>query len=145
MSWTTPQDITDRWIGSGAPTDDDLVAALIRDAETVVLGAYPRIQERIDGGTLSLDVVVMVVARMVTRVLRNPENLSYWQQSTGPFSQGRNFGKQVDIWLTSDEKTLLAPSSRGKAFSFNIAPDMQRPAPNILDIEDEDLVWKDLD
>ena len=125
--WTTFEDITDRWIGSGMPDDEDLVNALILDAEAVILSQYPRIQERIDAETLSEDLVTMVTARMVTRVLRNPENLSYWQQTTGPFGQGRTFGKAIDIWLTSDERSLLAPSTRGKAFSFNSAPDIYNP------------------
>jgi hypothetical protein len=128
MAWTTFEDITDRWIGSGMPDDEALVAALILDAETVILSQYPRIQERIDTDTLSIDVVKMVTARMVMRVLRNPENLSYWQQTTGPFGQGRTFGKAVDIWLTADERSLLAPATRGKAFSFNSAPDMRNPS-----------------
>ena len=125
--WTTFEDITDRWIGSGMPDDEALVTALILDAEAVILSQYPRIQERIDAETLSEDLVTMVTARMVTRVLRNPENLSYWQQTTGPFGQGRTFGKAIDIWLTSDERSLLAPSTRGKAFSINSAPDIYNP------------------
>lgn len=125
--WTTFEDITERWIGSGMPDDETLVNALILDAEAVILSQYPRIQERIDAETLSEDLVTMVTARMVTRVLRNPENLSYWQQTTGPFGQGRTFGKAIDIWLTSDERSLLAPSTRGKAFSFNSAPDIYNP------------------
>jgi hypothetical protein len=144
MAWTTFADITDRWIGSGQPTDEDLVDALILDAETVILSQYPRIQERIDSEALNIDVVRMVVSRMVTRVLRNPENLSYWQQSTGPFGQGRTFGKAVDIWLTGDEKTLLSPNTRGKAFSFNMAPDMISPVRSILDYDEFDPLWKDV-
>lgn len=124
MTWANFADVTDRWVGSDAPTDTDLVTALIADAETVILSVYPRIQERIDAETLSLDIVKLVVVRMVSRVLRNPENLTYWQQNTGPFGQGRSFGNDRDIWITTDEKNLLAPSTRGKAFSLNTAPDM---------------------
>lgn len=119
MSWTSPQDILDRWVGSGIPNDEDLLQQLINDAEAVVLAEYPRIQERIDEASLPLNTVIMVIARMVTRMLRNPENLTYWQQQTGPFGQGRNFGDERDIWLTDKEKQLLAPKSRGKAFEVN--------------------------
>lgn len=122
MAWATFADITDRWVGSNAPTDEALVESLVDDAEAVILVEYPKIQERIDAGTLPLKVVTMVVVRMVSRVLRNPENLSYWQQQTGPFGQARNFSGGVDIWLLDDEKNLLAPKTRGKAFEVDTGP-----------------------
>ena len=129
MAWTTFDDIVDRWVGAGVPTDEDLVGALIGDAETVILAEFPRIQERIDDESLSVDVVKFVVSRMVSRLLRNPEGLSYVQQSTGPFSQARNYsGAAADVWLSADEKAMLAPGGVGKAFSVNLGPDMQPPS-----------------
>lgn len=124
MSWATPQDIRDRWVGAGAPTEDkdSVTNALIADAEAVILSEFPLIQNRIDGGSLAASVVTMVVCRMVTRVFRNPENLTYWQQSTGPFGQGRSFGTDKDIWLSSEEREMLAPKRRGKAFEVDLAP-----------------------
>jgi hypothetical protein len=124
MSWATFEDVTDRWIGPNAPADDDLVTALIADAESVILSEYPRIQERIDAETLPLSTVILVVVRMVSRQLRNPEGLTYWQQTTGPFGQARNFGSAPqDLWLTPEEKNLLSPRRKGKAFSVDLAPD----------------------
>lgn len=121
--WATFGDVTNRWVGQNAPTDEDIVNALILDAEAVILSEYPAIQDRIDAETLNLDVVTMVVCRMVSRVLRNPENLTYWQQQTGPYGQSRNFGTEgSDIWLTEEEKEMLAPKKRGKAFEFDLAP-----------------------
>lgn len=121
MSWTTFQDITDRWVGPGVPDDSDLVAALIVDAEAVILYEYPRIQERIDAETLPLSTVVLVVVRMVSRQLRNPEGVTYRQQTTGPFGQALNYGSTPqDVWLTPDEKKLLAPKRKGKAFSVDL-------------------------
>ena len=121
-NWVTPQDIIDRWVGNDVPTNMDLMQALVEDAEAVILAEYPAIQGRIDEEKLALSVVKMVVVRMVTRVLRNPESVSYWQQTTGPFGQARNFGDNVDIWMTTEEKNLLAPKNRGKAFELNLAP-----------------------
>lgn len=123
MTWATYEDVTARWVGSGAPNDEALVGALIDDAEAVILSEFPRIQERIDADTLPLPTVVMVVVRMVSRVLRNPEGLSYVQQMTGPFQQARNYGSaSQDIWLSSEEKEMLAPKKRGKAFEVDLAP-----------------------
>lgn len=134
--WTVPQDIRDRWVGIDAPTDDDLLTALILDAEAVILSTFPRIQERIDADLLNVSVITMVTSRMVSRLIRNPENLTYWQQQTGPFGQGRTFGKDQDIWLTQDERLMLAPTNSGKAFSFNSAPDMASPEVDV------DLLWR---
>jgi hypothetical protein len=129
MSWTTPQDIQDRWVGNDAPTDTDLIQIIIDDAEAVVLNEFPRIQERIDDAELSINVVILVVSRMVMRILRNPENLTYWQQTTGPFGQARNFGNgNADIWLSDNELTLLSPKKRGKAFEVNQGFDAVSPA-----------------
>lgn len=123
MSWATPEDVQNRWVGSGAPIDTDLVQALINDAEAVILAEYPKIQDRIDAGSLPLGMVVMVACRMVTRVLRNPEGLTYWQQNTGPFGQGKNYGSgNADIWMTADEEEMLAPKRKGKAFEVDLAP-----------------------
>jgi len=140
--WTTPADVTARWVGNDVPTDEALVAQLLEDAEAVVLAEFPRIQERIDAGTLPESVVTMVVVRMVSRILRNPEGLSYWQMNTGPFGQAKNFGGAggADIWLTDNERQLIAPSGKGKAFSFNSAPDMVDPYPT----NDHDL-WRSVE
>ncbi len=133
MSWTTPEDILDRWVGSGAPTDEDLLQALINDAEAIVLAEYPKIQERIDEAELSIEVIKMVVSRMVTRVLRNPDSVSYLQQMTGPFSQAKNFGDNLDIWMSENEKSLLAPKRTGKAYEVDQGWNA-RPAV-------DDLIW----
>jgi hypothetical protein len=119
MAWATNQDVIDRWIGGDLPADTNVIDALIADAETVIVATYPGIQARITAGNLSEDLVSMVVVRMVTRILRNPGNVTYLQQSTGPFSQGTSFGNGRDVWLSEDEKSLLAPSNRGKAFEVN--------------------------
>jgi hypothetical protein len=121
--WATVADVKNRWVGAGEPTDDSLIQALLDDAETIILSKYPLIQDRITAETLPLAVVKMVAVRMVTRVLRNPENLSSWQQTTGPFSQSRTFGSgNLDIWISEEEEELLAPQTKGKAFEVNLAP-----------------------
>lgn len=134
MSWTSPQDITDRWVGGGIPTDADLMQALINDAEAIILSEYPRIQDRIDEEELPLGMLKLVVSRMVSRVLRNPESVSYWQQQTGPFGQARNYGENVDIWMNEQEKSMLAPKKRGKAYEVN-------QGSKAVSGSSEDLIW----
>lgn len=124
MAWASFTDVTDRWVGAAVPTDEQLVDALLADAQAVILAEFPAIQDRITSGALAQGVLTMVQVRMVSRVLRNPENLTYWQQNTGPFGQGKNYGTgNTDIWLTDEERELLAPKkSKGKAFEINLAP-----------------------
>ena len=51
------------------------------------------------------------------------DRLTYWQQNTGPFGQGKNYGTgNQDIWMTADEVKMLAPKRKGKAFEVNLAP-----------------------
>lgn len=126
-TWATVTDVLDRWVGTDAPDDTDLVQAILDDSEVVVLSVYPGIQARIDSGEVSADAVKVVVVRMTTRVLRNPENLNSWMQVTGPFSQQRSFSDS-DIWMTAQEKQMLAPAIAGKAFEID-------PAPNISSAE----------
>jgi hypothetical protein len=145
--WTTPADIVDRWVGNDTPTDTALLTALIEDAEATILAEYPLIQDRIDGGTLSAQLVTMVTVRMVNRQLRNPESLSSWQQTTGPFSQSRTFGTNSDFLMTNDERALLAPSGRGKAFSLDLAPNAHEARTMYQTAEDteEARLWRDID
>jgi hypothetical protein len=123
MTWATFTDVTSRWAGSNVPTDEEMVSELIADAEAVILSEFPKIQDRITAGTLPVRNVTIAVVRMVSRVLRNPDNLTYWQQQTGPYGQARNFGTAgSDIWLSDEEKNLLAPKQTGKAFEIDLAP-----------------------
>ena len=124
MAWTSPNDVLARWIGPNPPTDLDQIRALIADAEAVIKSEFPKIQDRLNANTLDLDIVILVTTRIVIRVLKNPEGLSFTQFSSGPFSQGKNYGSQEQgIFLQPDEEELLSPVVPGKAFSVDLAPD----------------------
>ena len=142
-NWTSPSDVISRWIGPNPPTDETLLESLILDAETVILAEFPGIQGRIDDETLNEDVVKLVTVRMVTRILRNPENATYLQQTTGPFGQARNFGDFVDIWMTTEERTMIAPAIRGKAFSVDLAPNSAAPYVDALTVT-YDPIWRNM-
>lgn len=123
MNWTTPQDIRERWIGDDVPDNDQLLRALIQDAEAIILSTYPSIQGRVDAAKLSASVITFVTSRMVIRVLRNPDNATYSSTTTGPFTSAKNVGN-VDLWMTEDEEEMLSPITPGKAFSIDLAPNM---------------------
>lgn len=115
-TWTSSQDVLDLWVGDNKPEDIELVNALILKAETIILATYPQIQARIDAGTLSIKVVIYVVAEMVEAVLRNPEQKSSYSYTTGPYAETASFtGAPKGIYLTTEQKKLLAPDTTGKA------------------------------
>lgn len=140
-TWTTPQDVIDRWVGNDVPDDTDLVQALIDDAEVVILSVYPGIQDRIDAGSLNEAAVTLVTVRMVTRLLRNPEGLNAWQQVTGPFSQQRSFGDS-DIWMTPQEKQMLGPVNVDKAFEIDQGSGARPPLADAFTLY-RDKLWED--
>lgn len=115
-TWTASQDVLDLWVGDNKPEDTELINALILKAETIILATYPQIQSRIDAGSLNVNVVIYVVASMVERVLRNPDGKSSFSYTTGPFAESGSFSSTAKgIWLTAEEKKLLAPDTTGKA------------------------------
>jgi pantoate kinase len=120
MTWTTAQDVLDRWVGGEPPVSNEVIEVLIGDAENVIKSEYPKIQDRIDADELDVSVVVMVATRMVSRLLRNPDIAGYVQQSTGPFAQSINFGQNIDIFMGDNEKQLLAPKRGKKAFEIDL-------------------------
>lgn len=142
MAWATFTDITSRWVGADAPTDEALVTALIADAEQVILASYPAIQTRIDSDALPVERVILVVSQIVTRVLRNPDGLTTWQQNTGPFGQLRNFADgKSGIHINDAELRLLAPTRGGKSFEVDLG--WNATDAYSVDSDRDDLIWHD--
>lgn len=140
MAWATYEDVVARWIGSEIPAqhDEATVETLITDAEAIILSEYPALQTRIDDEAIAIELVKFVVCQMVIRTLRNPENLTYWQQQTGPFGQGKNFSSDsLGIFMTDKEVSLLAPRRKGKAFEVDLG--WNTPAPQWA----VDEIWTD--
>jgi hypothetical protein len=125
MAWATAADIIDRWTGSEAPDENDRVlSVLIEDAEEVILSRFPKIQERIDNGSLRLRRVQIVMGGMVQRAYQTRQDgLVSYSNGVGPFSEGGSYGDtRRGLYLTADEISKLAPSAnqKGKAFSINL-------------------------
>lgn len=125
MTWANSRDIIDRWTGSEAPDESDRVlGVLIEDAEEVILGRFPKIQARIDNGSLRLRAVQIVLAGMVQRAYQTRQDgLVSYSNGVGPFSEGGSYGDtRRGLYLTADEISKLAPSTNqsGKAFSINL-------------------------
>lgn len=117
MSWTDPSDVTDRWAGSGQPHDTALIQRLIEDAEEIIRFEYPDIVDRVDDGEsgiapedpLPIERIRLVVSRMVSRHLRNPDGVRQITESTGPFSENRTFAGDLpgQLLLLDEERRML--------------------------------------
>lgn len=130
MSWTTPDDVVDSWIGPDVPTDDALVQKWIDRAEREVRYRVGDLQARIDvdQGSDLLDRARDVVVAMVTRVFRNPDGTRTVNQSsgTGPFSESvsRTYGGDTPggLSMTDDELAKLRGGTSSGAFSIDLLP-----------------------
>lgn len=129
MSWATPADVIDSWVGKNAPTDEAKVQAWIDRAERLIRRRLPDLQARLDDEldmeppTTDLrDTVVDVVVAMVTEVFRNPEGMRSIQTATGPYSSSQTFGgdNPGKLVLSPADEAALSGSRPGESFAFDL-------------------------
>jgi hypothetical protein len=86
--------------------------ALLLRASALVRSAFPKVDERIHAGSVSGDVVGMVVINMVAQVMRNPGGLR--SETTGPFSRAYDPEAASGLLqLTDADRELLGSSGLG--------------------------------
>lgn len=129
MSWTSPQDIKDRWIGLTPLPQDTKLTVFIKDVEEQVKSFFPAIQERIDDESLSLDSVKGSVSRIIIEFLLTGGN-PYSQVShsyTGAVSESVSYSSKsrYTLTLTAEDYRLFAPVSSDQAFSLDQAPHLK--------------------
>ena len=129
MTWATPDDVIDSWIGDDAPDDDLLIAKWIGRAERLIRREFPSLADRIASGAEPdlAETVNDVVVSMVTRVFRNPSGHRSvsGQETTGQFSGSNTITYGGDNpgaleLLDSERAALSLPGEkRGRrAYSF---------------------------
>lgn len=137
MSWTTPTDVTDPWIGDDVPTDTEKVQIWIDKAEREMRRKVEDLQKRIDDEADAepdvekrelLKSAVDVAVAMVTRVFRNPSGERSRSDSlgTGPLTETTSvtYGGDMpgQLALTPAELESLQSVQRGGAFEINLIP-----------------------
>jgi hypothetical protein len=139
VTWTDPDDIVARWVGGSKPTMPDdhmLLSVLIEDAERAIIAADPTIPTRIwvDGNPLPdnplpVETFKQVVARMVTRHLRNPDGIRQMSEGEGPFTRARTYAGDMpgELELTAGDRALLGLTAGGQT-AFSITPGTQQTA-----------------
>lgn len=134
MSWTSPDDVMDAWIGDDAPDDEAKLQIWIDQAERLIRFYVPDIQARIDASEVDLlENVISVVVAMVSRKFRNPEGIRSSGITTGPFSEQRTFGGDEPgaLSILPDELALISGDTAGgqRAFTVDTMPTTSRFSP----------------
>lgn len=117
MSYATVQDVEDRL---GRPLDageTTIVQTRLNDVELIIRNRIPDLDRKVAEGSLALELVVMVEAEAVLRLVRNPEG--YTAETDG------NYSYQINARVASGAIDIL-PSEWAllgvKAGAFVIRP-----------------------
>ena len=124
--WATVDDVKTRYIGGDLPASDAEIQVLVDDAEDIVLREIPDIVDLVASGEIPEARVRRVVAKMVIRVLRNPDGYRSTNLTSGPFSQGYTWAgdNPGELTLTDEDKDELRPGIGGqRAFTVDMMPD----------------------
>lgn len=124
--WATVDDIKDRYIGGDLPASDAEIQVLIDDAEDIIRREVPDVEDLIESGEIPENRVRRIVAKMVIRVLRNPDGYRSTNLTSGPFSQGYTWAgdNPGELTLTDEDKDDLLPGMGGqRAYGIDTMPD----------------------
>ena len=121
MGWATVQDIRDRWLDGELPYTDEQVQTMVEDAEDIIAAEFPSLEAKVARGEVTQGRVVRVVARMIVRVLKNPDGVRQRQETRGSFTGSITYGgdNPGELYLSDeDRRDLGGRAGRGRAFSF---------------------------
>ena len=104
------------------------VDAWAEDLEAMIAARVPNLPELMAAGTVTFQVVRMVYAQAIRRMLLNPEGLRQSSETIDDFTTSKTFDSEVSasvLHLTPEEWALLSPGSSSGAFSIRAygAPD----------------------
>ena len=134
MSWTTPEDIKDRWVSSDPIPSDTKLSVFIADVERQIKNHYKEIQDRIDAGLIEVDYIKQIVSTIIIEFLfTKGQPFTYESQSySGAGSQSVGYSAtkaRLSLILTPEDLELFAPTKTGGILSISVAPDMRSTAP----------------
>lgn len=116
MEYATIEDVETRIGRELSDSERDLARALLGDALLIIHSRCPDLDERVENGEISADVVRMIQANMVVRVLRNPEGIR--QETDGDYSYTIAASTPVGDGLSLTRQELSMLCGRGTIGSF---------------------------
>lgn len=131
LVYTAYADVESRWVGGDVPATVAQVETLLEDAEDTILGEFPDLTERIEAG-LPPRRVKKVAARMVIRLLRNPEGTRSQMDVAGPFTTNKVFGGEEPggLYMTDEDRAELGGHKVGGAFTIDTTPPLYIAPPD---------------
>ena len=119
MAYATAEDIESR-LGRNLDDSETMIAEQrLEDAELIILGRIPDLHTKVAAGTVSADVVAMVEADAVIRILRNPEGIV--GETDGNYSYQLNWATVTGALSFTTEEWRLLGFTRN---AFTIAPSL---------------------
>ena len=88
MAYASIADVEARLGRQLTPEEETVVTVRLNDVETMIRARIPNLDELIADGDLDVDIVIMVEAEAVLRLIRNPEG--YMSEVDGNYSYQRN-------------------------------------------------------
>lgn len=122
MAVASPQDVAARLGRALQPPEAAQVAVLLADAETLILTRLPDLHTRIEHGVLACEVVVLVEASAVARVVRIPAGIR--AQRAESYAVDYDTDSATGLEILPEEWRLLGL----RTGLFTIRPVLPRPA-----------------
>lgn len=115
----TPTDVQERW-RTLTDAESDVAAVIILDAEEILRSRIPDLDTRLADETLSTDLVIGVICRMVLRVMRNPDGKV--SESIDDYTYRRSDAvADGSLYLSDVDANLLSPAGSSSS-AFTITP-----------------------
>lgn len=121
-------DIRTRWLGNDPLPGDEVIAAWLADAETLIHAEFPDLADRLAAdphGQLRRR-VIYVEAQLTIQALKNPDGVRQRSQTAGEFTDSVTYGHE-----TIDAAMTLTPAHRALlagAAGRHVGIDMTVPA-----------------
>lgn len=124
--FATYSDVEDIWRPL-SDAEQDVVSAWLSQAAVEIRSEVPTVDDRISAGVLDAAVPKMISARMVRRVMINPDGLRSFARSIDDYQRSGTFDTALsagELYLTDRERRRLAgmPESAQSAFSIRLGP-----------------------
>lgn len=144
MAYATAEDIESRLGRELDESETIIVEQRLEDCELIILGRIPDLHAKVTAGTINGDVIAMVEADAVIRILRNPEGVV--GETDGNYSYQLNWATVTGtLSLTPEEWRLLGYTRN----AFTIVPRLGSVPRNSTTASDalygEDVDWVPID
>lgn len=118
MVYADVADVKARWIATTPPPADEVIRAYLEDATALIdadTKITPPVAERLDTEPTLAARARIVAARMVMRLLTNPDQIRSTSETDGPFSGTLTYATETlsgALGLTDADRALLSPMRR---------------------------------